>query len=419
MGTRDQEPIRVCIVAENASFRFGGEASLPLHYYSRLRARGVEAWLIVHGRTQEELEVLFPDNAGRIRFIPDRWFHKLLWRLSTYLPRRVSQATLGTVMVLVNQWIQRQMVRDIIAKDHVNVVHQPIPVSPRAPSLICKLGVPVVMGPMNGGMDYPEAFRQVESWATRTSVALGRGCANWINQAIPGKKQASFLLVSNQRTRLALPSCIQGEVVDIPENGVELELWSVPSDKVAGQHPPRFLFMGRLIDWKRLDWAIQALANVPGAYLDVIGDGPMRTEWMRLAASLDLGDRVCFHGWMAQQDCALYLWSATALLLPSIYECGGAVVLEAMATGTPVIAVAWGGPRDYLDETCGMLIPPRSAAAVVDGFTQGMKKLIEDPQLCFKLGAAARRKVEAAFNWEDKVDRVVEIYKAAIDRASA
>ena len=52
------------IVAENASFRFGGEASLPLHYYSRLRARGLEAWLIVHGRTREELEALFPNDEG-------------------------------------------------------------------------------------------------------------------------------------------------------------------------------------------------------------------------------------------------------------------------------------------------------------------------------------------------------------------
>jgi glycosyltransferase involved in cell wall biosynthesis len=419
METSDRESIRVCIVAENASFRFGGEASLPLHYYSRLRARGVEAWLIVHGRTREELQALFPDNAGRIRFIPDKWFHKLIWRLNAFLPRRVAEATLGTLMVLVNQWIQRQMVRALIASDHVNVVHQPIPVSPRAPSLICKLGIPVVIGPMNGGMDYPKAFHRVESWATRASVALGRSCANLINWAIPGKKLAGFVLVANQRTRLALPSCVEGEVIEIPENGVDLGLWSVEPHIVTGDHTPRFLFMGRLVDWKRLDWAIRALGNVPGAYLDVIGDGPMRAEWMRLAASLNLSDRICFLGWMPQHECAQHLRSATALLLPSIYECGGAVVLEAMATGTPVIAVAWGGPTDYLDDTCGLLIPPLGAAAVVDGFTEGMRKLIGNPQLCFSLGAAARRKVEATFSWEEKVDRVVEIYRRAVDRVSA
>jgi glycosyltransferase involved in cell wall biosynthesis len=418
MGTSDRKPLRVCIVAENASFRFGGEASLPLHYYSRLRARGVEAWLIVHGRTREELAALFPNDSERILFIPDRWFHKVIWRLNAYLPRRVAEATLGTLMVLLNQCTQRKMVRALIASDRVNIVHQPIPVSPRAPSFICKLGVPVVMGPMNGGMDYPRVFRHVESWMTRASVALGRGCANLINWVIPGKKLASFVLVANHRTRLALPSCIEGDVVEMPENGVDLRLWSVQRQTITGEHPPRFLFMGRLVDWKRLEWAIQALASVPGAYLDVIGDGPMRTEWTRLAASLSLDDRICFHGWMPQDECARHLQSATALLLPSIYECGGAVVLEAMATGTPVIAVAWGGPEDYLDETCGMLIAPLGPGAVVDGFSAAMRKLIDDPQLCSSLGAAARRRIEATFSWEDKVDRVVEIYQHAVDRAS-
>jgi glycosyltransferase involved in cell wall biosynthesis len=419
MGATDQQPLRVCIVAENASFQFGGEASLPLHYYARLRARGVEAWLVVHGRTRPELEALFPNDGTRIRYIPDKWFHKLIWRLNGYLPRRVAQATLGTLMVLVNQYIQRQMVRDLIAAHRVNVVHQPTPVSPLAPSFICKLGVPVVIGPMNGGMDYPEAFRSVESWLTRTSIGVGRSWANLVNQAIPGKKLAKFILVANRRTRLALPSCVQGHVVEISENGVDLRTWSVQSRGPSNGQPPRFLFIGRLVDWKRLDLAIEALANVPGAYLEVIGDGPMRTEWTQLAATRNLEDRVRFRGWMPQRECARRLQSATALVLPSIYECGGAVVLEAMATGTPVIAVAWGGPNDYLDESCGVLVPPVNAAAVISGFANGMQMLIDKPQLRISLGAAARKKIEESFNWEEKVDRVVEIYQYAVDEVPA
>jgi glycosyltransferase involved in cell wall biosynthesis len=415
METSDQEPLRVCIVAENASFKFGGEASLPLHYYAWLRARGVEAWLIVHGRTRAEVEAIFPDDSARIQFIPDRWFHRLIWRLNAYLPRRVAEATLGTVMVLVNQWVQRQMVLGLIAAHQVNVVHQPIPVSPLVPSFIFNLGVPVVIGPMNGGMDYPEAFRNVESWLTRASIGLGRSCANLVNQAIPGKKLANFVLVANQRTRLALPSCVRGHVVEIPENGVDLRIWSMQLKSLSNGDAPRFLFMGRLVDWKRLDWAIEALANVPGAHLDVVGDGPMRGNWTLLAATLNLNDRICFRGWMPQHECAQYLQSATALLLPSIYECGGAVVLEAMATGTPVIAVAWGGPKDYLDESCGMLIPPVNARAVIDGFAAAMQTLIDEPQLRTSLGAAARRKIEESFSWEEKVDRVVGIYRDAVD----
>src|ERR1700733_11853982 len=106
MSMNSYEAPRICIVAENASFRFGGEASLPLHYFSRLRRRGINAWLVTHGRTRPELEALFPNDQDRIQYIPDRWYHRLLWQLSRYLPRRVSEATFGTLMLLINQLIQ-------------------------------------------------------------------------------------------------------------------------------------------------------------------------------------------------------------------------------------------------------------------------------------------------------------------------
>jgi hypothetical protein len=123
MGLLKSESLGVCIVAENASLRFGGEASLSLHYFARLRARGVEAWLVVHARTQSELEALFPNERGRILFIQDRWFHKLIWKLSRYLPRRLAEATFGTLMVLVNQYMQRRLVRNLMATNQVDVPH--------------------------------------------------------------------------------------------------------------------------------------------------------------------------------------------------------------------------------------------------------------------------------------------------------
>ena len=91
LSTNPLKALRVAIVAENASFRFGGEASLPLHYFLRLRQQGIEAWLIIHGRTRPELEKLFPADQDRIQYIPDRWYHKLIWQLSRPLPRRVSR----------------------------------------------------------------------------------------------------------------------------------------------------------------------------------------------------------------------------------------------------------------------------------------------------------------------------------------
>jgi glycosyltransferase involved in cell wall biosynthesis len=415
MPTRQPESLRICIVAENASFRFGGEASLPLHYFSRLRSRQIETWLIVHGRTRPELEALFPEDRDRIQYIPDRWYHKLIWQLSRPLPRRVSEATFGTLMVLINQLIQRSMIRRLIRDHGIDVVHQPIPVSPKAPSFISGLGVPVVLGPMNGGMDYPPAFRAAESLFTRVTVAIGRASANWVNRLIPGKKNAAILLVANHRTRLALPHCVRGEVIEIPENGVDLNIWTNTESPASAALIPRFLFVGRLVDWKRLDLVLRSLAHIPEAELEVIGDGAMRPTWTALAENLGIAARVRWLGWLPQPECATLLQGATALLLPSIYECGGAVVLEAMACAIPVVATSWGGPADYLDSNCGILVDPSNPEAISTGFTRAMLTLIAEPARRLEMGAAGRLRVEEFFDWDRKIDRIVNIYQEAMN----
>jgi hypothetical protein len=74
---------RVLIVAEHASAKFGGEAVLPLHYFRVLRARGVETFLVVHERTREELETLFPNDRARIHYVRDTRLHVRLWALQS------------------------------------------------------------------------------------------------------------------------------------------------------------------------------------------------------------------------------------------------------------------------------------------------------------------------------------------------
>ena len=90
-----------------------------------------------------------------------------------------------------------------------------------------------------------------------------------------------------------------------------------------------------------MDFVLQALVDCPSAMLEVIGDGPMRDAWAETARRLGVADRVHWLGWLRQPECAKHLHGATALVLPSIYECGGAVVLEAMACAVPVIALRW------------------------------------------------------------------------------
>ena len=404
------QPLRVLIAAEHASARLGGEAILPFHYFRILRARGIDAYLIVHERTREELLDLFPEDHSRIRFVEDQALQKLFYRIGRILPRRIDEATLGLANQLLTQSAQRRVLRSLATAS--SVIHQPIPVSPRFPSILSGQGSPLIVGPLNGGMEYPPAFRHTESLLSRTVIALARTLSNLINAMLPGKLRAAVVLVANARTRAALPAGLQGRILELPENAVDLSQWS--SAEPLDEQTSPFLFIGRLVDWKALDLVLEALVHVPGASLEVVGDGPMMDPWRKLAADLGLEQRVHFRGWLSQTQCAQRLRHACALVLPSLYECGGAVVLEAMASSRPVIATAWGGPADYLDVTCGILIPPTGREPLIAGFARAMTTLLGSPETCRSLGANGHARLLEHFDWEKKLDRMLEIYRSTL-----
>ena len=122
--------MKVVVVATNASTRFGGEAILPWHYFRLLRKRGVEAWLVAHERTRVELTALLPNEVDRMRFVPDRMAQRWLNRMSKPLPSRVTDITLGWGIGICTSWMQRKIVRELVAEHGGDVVHEHIPVSP-------------------------------------------------------------------------------------------------------------------------------------------------------------------------------------------------------------------------------------------------------------------------------------------------
>jgi glycosyltransferase involved in cell wall biosynthesis len=415
--------LRVLIVAEHASAKFGGEAALPLHYYRILCQRGIPTWLVVHERTRSELQALFPET-NNIAYVPDTIWHRRLNDLAMRLPRPVAQLTVGFVMRLLTQVLQRRLIRRLVQQELIQVIHQPAPVSPKEPSMIFDMGAPVIFGPMNGGMKYPPAFQQMMSPLVRLTVALGLKLSGWMNQVLPGKRRAALLLVANQRTRLALPRGACQNVMELVENGVDLSLWDTSDYLPVGTSVTRYVFVGRLIDWKAVDLLLlafkQASTQVPMS-LTLVGDGEERHRLERqaemlgvLGSEMNQAGQVYFAGWLSQPECSDQLRHSDALVLPSLLECGGAVVLEAMVVGLPVIATHWGGPADYLDDSCGILVEPSERHTFVENLAIAMMDLARSPEKRVAMGKAGRERVRRHFDWEKKVDRMIEVYRQVI-----
>jgi glycosyltransferase involved in cell wall biosynthesis len=85
-----------------------------------------------------------------------------------------------------------------------------------------------------------------------------------------------------------------------------------------------------------------------------------------------------------------------------------------MAMRLPVISTDWGGPADYVDDSCGILVPLDSREQLVGGLARAMERLATDSELRNRMGQAGRLKVEEHYTWEGKITRMVQIYQEAI-----
>ena len=402
----------VLIVSEHASNQFGGEAVLPLNYFMMLSQKNIDVYLITHERVRSNLESIKSVDHNKIIYIPDTKLHKYLFKMGGYLPDRISLITTGALMHLLTQCYQWVLAKRLVKEKNIDIIHEPSPVSPKQPSLMFGLGVPVIIGPMNGGMSFPAAFESMASKLELNLYGFVRILSSIFNLLIPGKFFADILLVANKRTALALPKLHLGKIVELVENGV---FSTVDQKSRTSSEYLTILFIGRLVDWKAVDILIDAIAkcNINNIRLNIVGDGPDRSALESLAAN-KCPDKVTFYGLIPFTEVNQYYDEADIFVLPSVRECGGAVVLEAMSRGLPVIATNWGGPTDYISVETGILIDPKSREYMVDKFAEHISLLADNIPLREKMGAAAILHVKNNFLWDDKVDQVIDIYRTLV-----
>lgn len=173
------------------------------------------------------------------------------------------------------------------------------------------------------------------------------------------------------------------------------------------------LYVGRIEPIKGVDVLLRAVAQLEprdDVQLVIVG-GKQRGDrevgrLRRLAQRLELGDAVRFVGTVRQEELACYYSSAEALVLPSHYESFGLVALEAMASGTPVVASRVGGlPTFVRDGETGYLIPWRCP----EGFTERLEVILHNEWLRECLGRAGRRRA-LEMSWNRVAERLQGLY---------
>ena len=170
------------------------------------------------------------------------------------------------------------------------------------------------------------------------------------------------------------------------------------------------LFVGRLRYYKGLEVLIEAMRDIE-AHLLIVGDGPMRQEWEALTVELALTEQVTFLGHTPDADLPSYYQACDLFVLPSTHrsETWGAVQVEAMACGKPVVCTELGTGTSYVNlhgET-GLVAPPRDSAALA----QAINQLLADPDLRRRLGERGRRRAERELSKETMIEETAAFYE--------
>ena len=230
------------------------------------------------------------------------------------------------------------------------------------------------------------------------------------------RKYSSAIIAGSKYTLEELPRSAADRSIYMPENGVDLRLFSTPR-KPSSATPLRGVFIGRLVPYKGADMLLEAASpflRERNLQLEIIGDGPQRQVLAGIAARLDISEQVKFRGWLSQSEIADALPSFDFLALPSIREFGGGVVLEAMALGVTPIVAHYGGPAELVGDSTGIRVTFTDRKSLVDGFHQAIARLVQDPNLLNELGSAARQSVIENLTWDTKAKRIAEIYRAVL-----
>lgn len=224
------------------------------------------------------------------------------------------------------------------------------------------------------------------------------------------KNAASVVTVCQALRNELIALGVNAEKISSFRNGVDLEVFypkdRVQSKEMLGLNRPTILSVGNLIELKGHHLVIEAMLDLPEYELLIVGDGVERAKLQKLAADLNVSDRVTFMGSVPHNQLAAIYGAADLLVLASSREGWANVLLEAMACGTPVIATdVWGTSEVVTAPAAGILIKERSTQAIINAVKFMEKNMPSRKET---------REYAEKFSWDDTAYNLNNLFKKII-----
>jgi glycosyltransferase involved in cell wall biosynthesis len=415
-------PIRVLILADDCNPEW---PSLPVVGYKAARsiADHAEVTVATHVRNRPNIDKVGFGKA-RVEYVDNEYIAARLYKLNTWI--RGGNEVGWTTNIAMNypsylafEWEVWRRFGAAIKGGEFDVVHRITPMSPTLPSPLSReTSVPFVLGPLNGGLPWPEGYGAERDREKEWLVKL-REAYRYLPFYRSSYEKSAAILAAFSHTIRDLPEHARERAINFPEVGIDPELFRAPPERKSGGRLT-FLFAGRLVPYKLPGIVIECFAQsaeLRQHRLLIVGDGPEREPMQAIIDRHQLHGCVQMLGKKPQSEVAELMRQSDVFVFPSIRELGAGVVVEAMASGLCVVAADYGGPAELLLGGRGVKVPLGPRERLAEDFTRELEKIARSPELARQYGEHGRKYVLENLTWDVKAQRTVDIYRWAVDGA--
>lgn len=397
-------PLRILLSAYACEPGKGSEPEVGWRWAIELSKLGHEVWVLTRENNRKSIEshesASAQPNLHFVYFDLPAWAIRLKRILGTNFYYALWQRLALRLALEVHERVRFDRAQ------HITFV------AVRHPSFLSKMGIPYIFGPVAGGECAPGDLMARLPAKFKLQEAIRVIMNKWLMNTAAVREtlaRAERILVTSEQTRAILPRELQSRAE------VSLGITAPPALAIAHEArrrdvtiPLQLLYVGRLVFWKGIHLALLsihcALQQGITTRLTLVGDGPDRPYFMRLAAELGIQEYIRWVSWVPREELPRIYKEHDALLFPSMRDSGGMVVLEAMQYGLPTICLALGGPSVMVDSSCGFAVHPDSEHVVIENIASAIQVCATDSDRYHKLSAGGLARVEK-INFESLLTR--------------
>ena len=318
------------------------------------------------------------------------------------------------------EWFAWRSMRRRIIAGEFDIVLRLSPINSVIPSafpfFLRNRSIPFVVGPINGGLPWPQGFSQADN--QKAWIDSLRNLYRFIPFTRSTYRRAAAIIAGSSQTYAEF-SAYREKLFFVPENGLTRSLCSGAPRPCKRDSKLELIFVGGLVPYKACDLALRAAAPFLRndlAHFTVVGDGPERGRFEQLAKTLGIEEAVSFCGTLTHNEAMQRLRSADVMVFPSVREFGGGVVFEALAVGAVPIVADFGGPGDIVHSEVGYKVPLTNERDVVARMEEILTELVHDRGRLERLRRQGMAYAREYLTWDAKAQATTRVLNWVVAR---